>query len=278
MSRRGRPSGSGYRSQIVLLWSLIAKGQLCFHEVVKETNIDENRVRPNLQILIEKGLVRKYRRGHKMMYEVSDKNQANRYLWDEFMRFAGEETKTQPSVSSAINTYTDSSSWKTLQEDVDFVVDRKMGVITFSKSPRTPVKVTYRAGYEKTPEPIRKASAVLVAGFLQWILALKSKKGNDIRLIPRKTWKQVKQLIEPFRKGIMDKEREILLREVTEHPHETYRLERSEGLELYRDYEKLLKWAKELRLIERLEATKSMTKGVRERRIGPKRQKHQEPI
>ena len=213
-----------------------------------------------------------------MMYEVSDKNQANRYLWDEFMRFAGEETKTQPSVSSAINTYTDSSSWKTLQEDVDFVVDRKMGVITFSKSPRTPVKVTYRAGYEKTPEPIRKASAVLVAGFLQWILALKSKKGNDIRLIPRKTWKQVKQLIEPFRKGIMDKEREILLREVTEHPHETYRLERSEGLELYRDYEKLLKWAKELRLIERLEATKSMTKGVRERRIGPKRQKHQEPI
>jgi len=259
------------------LWSLITKGQLCFHEVVKETNIDENRVSPNLQILIEKDLVRKYRKGHKMMYQVSDKNRANKYLWNEFMRFAGIKTKTQQSVSPTIGAYTDSSSWKVLYEDTDFVVDEKTGIITFSKPPRGPVRVTYRAGYKETPKPIRKASAILVAGFLRWILALKKKKRNDIRLLPKETWKQVKPLLEPFRKDTLDEERDALLREVAEYRDETYQLEQSEGLKFYKDYKKILKWAKEWIKVERLKATKSMTRGAREPRIGPKRQKHQEP-
>lgn len=68
-----------------MLWSLTAKGPLSFHELVKEANIDENRVAPNLQVLIEKALVKKYRHGHKMMYEVLDKDKGNDYLWRQFM-------------------------------------------------------------------------------------------------------------------------------------------------------------------------------------------------
>lgn len=253
------------------------KGQLCFHEIVKETNIDENRVSPNLRILIEKGLVEKYRKGHKMMYQVSDRNRANEYLWNEFMRYACIKTEREQPISPNMGAYA-TSSWKTLHEDTDFVVDKRMGVITFSKPPRGPVRVTYRAGYQKTPEPIRKASAILVAGFLRWILAVKNKKRNDIQSLPKETWKQVKQLLKPFKKDAMDMERETLLREVAEYPHETYRLAESEGLKFYKDHKKLLKWAKELKTIERLKATKSMTKGSREPHIGPKRQKHQEPI
>lgn len=157
---------------------------------MKDTNIDENRVRPNLQILIEKGLVKKYRKGHKMMYQVSDRNRVNKYLWNEFMRFAGIKTKRNRSVSPTIDAYADSSRWKTLREDTKFVVDKKMGIITFSKPPRGRVRVTYKAGYKKTPEPIRKTSAILVAGFLRWILALKKKKRNDIKLLPKETWQQ----------------------------------------------------------------------------------------
>lgn len=170
-----------------------------------------------------------------------------------------------------------SSSWKTLQEGTDFVVDKKIGVITFSKAPKTPIRVTYTAGYEKTPEPISNASALLTAGFIKWLLALKNKQVTDANLIPKRTWKQVKGLIEPFRKSDLDKQRETLLEEVTQNRHQLSRLEESAGLGLYKDYEKLLKWTKEAKEVEELKKTRTMTKGAREPRVGPKHQNHQEP-
>ena len=118
---------------------------------------------------------------------------------------------------------------------------------------------------------IRKASAILVASFLRWILALKKKKRNEIKSLPKETWKQVKPLLEPFRKDTLDEKREALLREVVGYPYEIHRLAQSEGLDFYKDYKNILKWAKELRTVESLKATKSMTRGAREPRIGPKR-------
>jgi hypothetical protein len=117
----------------------------------------------------------------------------------------------------------------------------------------------------------------LVAGFIQWLLALKNTRGIDISSIPKRTWKQVKKLIEPFRKCNLDNERETLLKEVAQHPHQLHRLEESEGLRLYKDYEKLLKWTKELKAVEELKTTRSLTKGAREPRVEPKHQNHQKP-
>jgi hypothetical protein len=100
---------------------------LCFHELIKETDIDGNRVGPNLQILIERGLVKKYRNEHKMMYQVSDKDRGNDYLWNQFMRFAGVKDKGQRLDPTTIAQPKPSSNWKTLQEETDFVVDKKGG-------------------------------------------------------------------------------------------------------------------------------------------------------
>lgn len=276
LSRRGRPFDSGYRSQVVLLFVLTTKGPLYFHELVKEAKIDENRVSPNLKVLIEKGFVRKCRNGHKMMYQVLDKDKCNNYLMEQFVSSAQIENNPEP-ISQAIKAQPNASpNWKQLHEETDFVVDKKIGVITFSKAPKTPIRITYRAGYEKTPEPISEASARLAAGFLKWLLALKSKEVREANLISRETWKQVKDLIEPFRKCNTDKQREMLLKQVAQQPFQVHQLEKTEGLKIHKDHEKLLKWAKELKEIEELKKTRTMTKGARELRVGPKYRNHKE--
>jgi hypothetical protein len=259
-----------------LLFVLTTKGPLCFHELVKEAKIDENRVSPNLKVLIEKGFVRKTRNGHKMMYQVLDKDKCDNYLMRQFVSSAQIENNSEP-VNQAIDSQSNASpNWRQLHEETDFVVDKKLGIITFSKAPKTTVRIAYRAGYEKTPEPISEATARLAAGFLKWILALKLKKVREAKLISRETWRQVKELIEPFRACNTEKQREMLLKQVAQCPSQVNRLEKTDGLKIRKDYEKLLKWAKELEKVDELKKTRNMTKGAHDFRVGPKYKKYQE--
>jgi predicted transcriptional regulator len=277
LSKRGRPLESGYRSQVVLLFSLTTKGPLCFHELAKESRIDENRVSPNLRVLVEKGLVKKHRNGHKMMYEASDKNLCTDYLMKKFLAFAQPEDKIESTDQSMEVKTPASRSWKQLREGTDFVVDKKIGVITLTKAAQGPVRVTYRAGYEKTPEAISEASARLAAGFLKWIVALKLKETNEANMISRETWKKVRELIEPFKMSNLDKQRTELLEQVSKEQQQVNQLEKVDGLKIYNDHEKLLKWTKELKKIEELKKTRDMTKGAYEFRVGPKcRDNHEE--
>src|SRR4030067_1589435 len=280
MSHVGRPPDSGYRSQIVLLWLLTIKSPMYFHELAKEANIDENRIAPNLRLLIEKGLIKNQRNGHKMMYEVFDKEKGNRYLWDQFIASSRMEFSTTPKESKIpdipIKPETQ-SNWKMLKEGTDFVVDKKIGVITFSEMPKNTIRATYKAGYERTPEPIQEASARPAGGFLRWLFALKSKHEREAVLISKETFRKVAELCAPFKKCNTDSERDKLLKEVAERPYQLRRLEESEGLKYHSNYAELLKWLKEMKTTEKLTKTRSIRRGVRQEQVGPKHQEHKNP-
>lgn len=67
----GRPNGSGYKSQAIVLSSL-RDGQLCFEEIVDETGLHRNTVASNLKVLVDLNLVVKERVGQKVIYDLQD--------------------------------------------------------------------------------------------------------------------------------------------------------------------------------------------------------------
>lgn len=64
-----RPKGSATKS-VKLIYSVLTNEPKCFEDVVNETKLHRNTVASTLNDLVRRGLLRRYRKGHKTMYAI----------------------------------------------------------------------------------------------------------------------------------------------------------------------------------------------------------------
>jgi predicted transcriptional regulator len=64
-----RPKGPSPES-VKRIYAVLVDGPKCFEDIWKETNLHRNTVASTLNKLVEKGLLQRYRKVHKKMYEV----------------------------------------------------------------------------------------------------------------------------------------------------------------------------------------------------------------
>jgi hypothetical protein len=211
-------------------------------------------VSPNVNILIDKGLVKKRREGHKMIHFLPDQKKAREFIWWVFCRKALKNQINEKSNSNRKTIEyieTNNMKKKVLKEGTTFVVDKNSGIVTLKKPSGHSVEISYRAGFKKTPADIEKATTILVAGLLKWIIALRKNDRVEIDKIPYHTWNQFRALIKPFTKEEGELHRKTILNELDRFYTETKYLEQNLGLSIFKDYEDLLRSAKEIQYIKK---------------------------
>jgi hypothetical protein len=271
MPKRGRPKGSGYRSQILILWVLMTArdNQYCYTELVKKTHIHRDRVNPNVTALMNKGLVRRQQKGHMKFVTLSSVDEADAFILQRFIKSGVRDAESSPNRKTT--QATDSSSvvdgriirlkYQPILEcavydsrgltidDRDYAVDKELGIITFKNPPKELLKIVYRAGYQLTPAAVRQACLTLVSGQLRWIKAIIENNSERIRKIPLETFEIFDKLLSPFKKEHKDAIRDIILASLKGSVKEIRNLEK-DGLSIYENYGKLPKYVEEVKFIE----------------------------
>jgi hypothetical protein len=250
MTKRGRPKNTGYRTQVLIVHFLIIKKRLSRQELIEKMKIHRNQFSPNAEYLIDKGLIKKERIGHRMVYFIVNRSKGMEYLMDEFFRRA--KVSIEDTESQNFTLFEGSfDEIKILNEDVDFVVDKELGIVTTASPVEGVTKIEYISGYEKTPELVRKATALITGKFLQWIDALIKKDSTEINDIPKTTMKEVASLLDSFTMKYQEMERNSIVNSVNSMASQKKYLESAEGIKEYKSYKMFEKWLKEIQAIDK---------------------------
>lgn|SRR4030066_2391931 len=273
MPKRGRPKDSGYRSQILLLWVLIAarNHEYSYTELVKTTGIHRNRVIPNVVILMTQGLLRRQQKGHSKLIVLNSVENAEDYVLQRFMKagikkikVSPKETKSHTKNTSAID---DERIMKLKHQPVleiavfdssslpinspNYSVDKELGIITFKHPPTETLKIEYRAGYRQTPADVEQACKNIVSGYLRWICAIMKDDSEMIRKIPKDTFENFEKLLSPYKKEYRDAIRDSVLSSLRGSTSEIIKLEEKDKLTIYENYTNLPMYVEEVRFIEK---------------------------
>lgn len=80
MVKMPRPKGPSPEA-VKRIYAVLVKGPKCFEDIWKETGLHRNTVGSTLGYLVQKNMLKRYREGHKKMYEMK-KTQPPYYGWE----------------------------------------------------------------------------------------------------------------------------------------------------------------------------------------------------